>query len=102
MIKEVDVNEASERCNAGAVLIDVRTDEETELGRPEGSLCIPLDDLPEQFGSLDPAAETYLICRSGRRSLYAAEFLEDQGFEKVFNVAGGYLAWSAAKLPKQK
>ena len=43
--------------------------------------------------------QIFVICRSGRRSLKAAEMLESAGFESVYNVEGGMIDWEASGLP---
>jgi rhodanese-related sulfurtransferase len=77
------------------VLVDVR--EEWELGIasvPVSLLHIPLGQLSARLNELDPATETVVMCRSGGRSLQAANFLASKGFAKVHNLTGGILAWS--------
>lgn len=77
------------------VLVDVR--EAWELGVaavPVPVVHIPLGQLAARLKELDPAAETVVICRSGGRSLQAANFLATQGFVNVRNLSGGILAWS--------
>ncbi len=41
----------------------------------------------------------YLLCRSGKRSMRAAQLLEAAGFESVYNIEGGMIAWEASGLP---
>jgi rhodanese-related sulfurtransferase len=48
----------------------------------------------DRIKELSPERETVVICRSGRRSLEVAKFLEQQGFKSVANLTGGILAWS--------
>jgi len=77
------------------VLVDVR--EAWELGVakvPVPVAHIPLGQLTARLKELNPATETVVICRSGGRSLQAANFLARQGFAKVHNLSGGILAWS--------
>jgi len=84
------------RATGGALtLLDVREDWEIKLAPvPTDHLHIPMGQLPERIGELDPAQETVVICRSGARSLQVANFLERRGFGKVANLTGGILAWS--------
>ena len=77
------------------VLIDVREDWEVGVACvPVPFVHIPLGQLAGRLKELDPATETVVICRSGGRSLQAANFLARQGFAKVHNLSGGILAWS--------
>jgi len=77
---------------AGAVVIDVRQPDEYEAGHVPAARLIPLAEVPDRINEL-PVDETILvICRTGARSLAAAEFLDQQQLQAV-NVAGGTLAW---------
>ena len=76
-------------------LLDVREDWEVALAPvPTDTVHIPMGELSDRIGELDPNKETVVICRSGGRSAQVAQFLERQGFRKVFNLSGGILAWS--------
>ena len=70
-------------------LLDVREPWEVALCRMEGSLHIPLAQLPARLGELDPDRPTVVICHHGVRSLHAGAFLERQGFGDVVNLRGG-------------
>ena len=65
----------------GAVILDVRTEGEYVQGHVEGSLNIPLDQLPEELANLPKDRPVIACCRSGSRSGVAAGFLNEQGFE---------------------
>jgi rhodanese-related sulfurtransferase len=76
-------------------LLDVREDWEVALAPvPTETVHIPMGEISDRIGELDPKKETVVICRSGGRSAQVADFLERQGFGKVFNLSGGILAWS--------
>lgn len=74
-------------------LLDVR--EEWELGVASVPLVvhIPMGEVADRLGELDRDREVVVLCRSGRRSLQVANFLQQNGFRAV-NLAGGILAWS--------
>lgn len=74
------------------IIIDVREDEEVATGMIEDALHIPLKSLPLEISNLDKEKNYILVCRSGRRSINAALFMEEQGF-KVSNMVGGMLDW---------
>ncbi|MEZ5040008.1 MAG: rhodanese-like domain-containing protein [Saprospiraceae bacterium] len=83
------------KVDTSAIILDVRTPEETALGIIEGALELNvLDSLfTQQLQALD-TTKTYLVyCRSGRRSLKACEIMIEQGFTHLFNLVGGYTAW---------
>ena len=75
-------------------LLDVREPWEVALCRMEGSLHIPLAQLPARLGELDPDRPTVVICHHGVRSLHAGAFLERQGFGDVVNLRGGIDGWA--------
>jgi len=77
-------------------LIDVREPFEWEIGNlgAQGARLIPLGQLPERADEIDPADEVVLQCRSGARSAHALEFLRAQGYDRLWNLDGGILAWS--------
>lgn len=80
------------------VLLDVRTPEETAQGKIEGAVEINVlaDDFAEKIKALDQD-KTYLVyCRSGRRSLRAIDAMVAVGFTRLYNLEGGFNAWSAA------
>ena len=64
-------------------LLDVREDWETKLAPvPSPHLHIPMGQIDERLGELDPKAETVVICRSGGRSAEVARFLAARGFAR--------------------
>ena len=82
-------------------LLDVREDWEVALAPvPTDTVHIPMGEISNRIGELDPNKETVVICRSGGRSAQVAQFLEGQGFGKVFNLSGGILAWSRVIDPR--
>jgi len=77
------------------VLLDVRTPAETANGIIEGAIEMDYraPDFAEQIKSLDPN-KTYLVyCASGGRSGKTCGMLNEAGFDKVYNLKGGYSAW---------
>jgi rhodanese-related sulfurtransferase len=89
------VTEAHER-PAGALLLDVREDDEWREGHPPGAHHLPLGRLRPEV--LPPGRPVYCICRSGNRSGRAVEALTAAGID-ARNVTGGMQAWVAAGLP---
>ena len=73
----------------GALLVDVRTPGEFMEGHLPGALNLPLDQLQQVAGSLDPQRTVVLYCRSGNRSGHAAQLLEGLGFAEVLDL-GAY------------
>lgn len=96
--------EASEMIinDSSVVLLDVRTPGEYagELGHLEGAILIPVQELAARVGELDAikGKEILVYCRSGRRSLTAADILQQNGHSAI-NVEGGMVEWNELKLP---
>jgi sulfur-carrier protein adenylyltransferase/sulfurtransferase len=80
-------------------VLDVREPHEYQIANL-GAKLIPLNDLPARAGELDKDAEIIIHCKSGGRSQKASEFLAQNGFKKVWNLAGGITAWSNDVDPK--
>jgi adenylyltransferase/sulfurtransferase len=76
------------------VLLDVREAGELALSRLGGETHIPLGQLPQRFGELDPARRTVVLCHHGMRSAQAVSWLRARGFGKLHNLAGGIDAYS--------
>jgi rhodanese-related sulfurtransferase len=72
------------------VLLDVREDRELELAALPGVVHIPLQELPHRaLRELDPDQPLVVVCHHGVRSMAAARFLVERGFEAVWNLTGG-------------
>ncbi|MFC7322121.1 rhodanese-like domain-containing protein [Halobacillus campisalis] len=79
--------------NKDLAIIDVREDEEVAQGMIPTAKHIPLGHVPEEVDNLDSSKEYVMVCRSGKRSMNASEFLNQKGFKKVNNLEGGMLDW---------
>ncbi len=75
-------------------LIDVREQWEHDIASIPGARLIPLGTLGDAIDSIDPKRPVVMYCKSGARSLKAAEDLARSGFERVANLSGGILRWS--------
>ena len=100
-VPEIQVEELKRRLDAGENLfvLDVREPHEYQICNINGHL-IPLGDLPNRVHELDSSREIVAHCRSGVRSAKAVTFLQQAGFKKVHNRAGGILAWADRVDPK--
>ena len=80
--------------NQDIVLIDCREQQEWDDGHIEAAKFLPLSEMEDRFGEIGGKdAKIILQCRSGKRSMRAAEFLEDQGYNDLTNLEGGILGW---------
>jgi adenylyltransferase/sulfurtransferase len=94
-IPQIGPEELKRRQTAGedVFVLDVREPHEYQIANIGGHL-IPLNDLPKRIGELDRGQNIVVHCKSGGRSQKASEFLQQQGFQHVENLAGGITAWS--------
>lgn len=86
-----------------AIIVDVRENNEWQEQHIPNAIHIPLGELSSRLTELDAYKNSAIIaqCRSGKRSLQAAETLKSAGFTKVYNLEGGLNAWQKAGLPTQ-
>ncbi len=75
------------------ILLDVRTKGEYERGSIPGFINIPVDELRERLGELDPAKKIYITCQVGLRGYVASRILCQHGFD-CYNLSGGYRLYS--------
>ena len=103
-IKNENVAKLEELIKSGKyTVINVRTKEEYDAGHIKGALNFDYynDDFEEKIEeALKDKDKPYIVyCRSGMRSLYSAEILEELGYTNVTNMKGGFLAWQSAGKP---
>lgn len=81
-----------------AVLLDVRTPEEYDLGHIEGAENINWydEDFKAKVSAIDRSKTVYVYCKAGGRSAKAAAAMRELGFEHVVNLEGGYDALAAS------
>jgi len=84
-----------------AVLVDVREDKEYQEGHIANAMHIPLSKINDQAQKLDKYKKRPIIayCRTGSRSGSACNRLQKHGFESVYNLRGGLMAWQKDNLP---
>ena len=89
--KTITTNEALELINNGAVIIDVRSEDEYNEGHIKDAINIPLDIID----TIDYDKDTPIIiyCLSGVRSMEAVNILKDKGFTTLYNLDGGLINW---------
>ncbi|MDH4261785.1 MAG: rhodanese-like domain-containing protein [Spirochaetia bacterium] len=102
---EIGMNEfiSAYDSNEKIQLLDVRTPEEYQSGHVPRAVTLPLDELTS--GATVPfekTSEIYVICRSGKRSMAATQYLKSQGYTNVKSISGGTVAWSAQNKPLDK
>lgn len=100
-VRQISVDEARAFLEAtrvsGRTLLDVRQDFEYQEGHLPGAKWIPLPDLNERYREIDPALPVLTYCRSGVRSLAAANLLAGKDLPEVLSLNGGMNAWNGAQ-----
>lgn len=83
-------------------LLDVRTPPEHDSHRLAGATLLPVQELQQRIGELDPEKNWFVYCEHGVRSLSACRFLAAQGFDNVTNISGGIAHWASRGLPFER
>jgi rhodanese-related sulfurtransferase len=84
-----------------ARFIDVREPWELATAHIEGSVAMPMGDVPARaHQELDPDEHLVVLCHLGQRSMNVTVWLRNQGFDQVQSLQGGIDAWSAEVDPK--
>ncbi len=95
-MKEITVQELKSKIDSGAdfQLIDVREDNEREFTNIGGD-HIPMGSVMQQVDKISKDKEVVVYCRSGGRSAQVVNFLQaNHGFDNLYNLKGGILAWA--------
>jgi rhodanese-related sulfurtransferase len=98
MPRQIHPNTLSKKLAAGepVYLLDVREPWEHDLSRLPDSVLIPLGELSERVGEVEPppGAAVVVYCHHGVRSLSGAAILEMNGIPEAYSLSGGIEAWS--------
>jgi phage shock protein E len=78
------------------VVLDVREPYEYEAGHIPGVTLIPMNDVPQRLSEIPTDKTVIVTCRTGNRSSQVTDYLRQQGFDNVHNMAGGIVDWEAA------
>jgi rhodanese-related sulfurtransferase len=97
---ETDVPQVVRDREAGTIqIVDVREPDEWAAGHIPAAVLIPLGHLAFRARELDPNRPVVTVCRSGNRSLTAADLLLKAGFQDVKSMAGGMIVWAGSGHP---
>ena len=98
----LDYNEFKKQVeNTNVQLIDVRTPDEYIMGHIEGAINVDFknDEVFDSFfNDLNKSDTIYLYCRSGNRSKRSADKLISLGFQKIYDLNGGFIEWNLNEL----
>lgn len=100
LAREISVDQAYEMYQAGAFVLDVRTQEEWDEYHAPNTTLIPLDQLSSRLNELPKDQEIVVVCRSGNRSQQARDILVNAGFNAT-SMAGGLKEWYASGYPTE-
>ena len=98
---DINVEEAKYliESNPNLVIVDVRTAEEYESGHIEKAINLSVANPEVLVQSLNPNDEILLYCRTANRSATAMQILRENGYDKVYNMLGGIVAWINMDYP---
>lgn len=101
--REIAPNAALQRQREGALIVDVREDDERAADTIADAVGIPTALLAEQIAShvFQYDREILTLCGTGKRSLLAAQTLRELGYTNILSIAGGITRWRAEGLPVQ-
>ena len=100
--KSLSVQDAAQSISNGAMIVDVREQDEFDQAHLENAILVPLSSVSaEKINELNPANKTILIhCRSGKRSKVAANVLISQGYSgEILELDEGINAWIESEQP---
>ncbi len=80
-------------------IVDVREIPEIAAGKIENAQPMPLASIPMRLSELRSDKKIIMVCRSGARSAQACMFLQQKGFDNVYNLRGGMIGWVRAAKP---
>lgn len=102
-IQEVTVEDVKRSHGSGEnlVLIDTREDSEWAAGHAAGSVHLGKGVIERDIEKQVPDTSTKLVlyCGGGFRSALAADALQKMGYTNVYSLAGGWRAWTQARMP---
>ena len=94
-LPEVTPEQAVALVAEGTLLVDVREQDEWDVGHAPDARLVPLSELTQRVAELPRDTRFLVVCHSGMRSMRATTFLRAEGLDAV-NVTGGMVAWSQA------
>lgn len=81
------------------IILDVRRQDEYDIGHIERAIIIPVDELEDRLDELSKNDELLVYCRTGNRSSRAVNILQSNGFTMIFHMKDGITGWIQAGYP---
>ncbi|WP_229693611.1 rhodanese-like domain-containing protein [Lentzea pudingi] len=97
-VPSVEIADVPAQLPEGAVLLDVREQDEWDAGHAPGALHVPMSEIGARLEEVPNDVQLYVVCRAGGRSARVTQYLNQTGWEAV-NVEGGMQHWEAAGRP---
>ncbi len=100
--RQIDSGQALELMREqDALVVDVREPHEYAAGRIPDARLMPLRQIGNHMDALREQSDRPIIlsCRTGSRSEMVCRFLHENGFDNIYNLAGGLMGWRLANLP---
>jgi rhodanese-related sulfurtransferase len=96
MVRQLTARDLHKRLKEGGelVILDVREPGEISTASLPGTLNIPMREIPGRVDDVPKDKDVVVMCHHGMRSMQVAGFLEQRGFNKLYNLSGGIDAWS--------
>jgi rhodanese-related sulfurtransferase len=100
LIKEIEVTELAQLKENDETIrvIDIRQPAELNAGIIPGAEALPMHIIPLRINEFERDEKLIMVCRSGARSAQACMFMQQQGYDNVFNLRGGMMAWAGSGL----
>ncbi|MDH5368967.1 MAG: rhodanese-like domain-containing protein [Gammaproteobacteria bacterium] len=100
LIKEIEVTELAQLKENGETIrvIDIRQPAELNSGVIPGAEPLPMHIIPLRINEFKRDEKLVMVCRSGARSAQACMFMQQQGYDNVYNLRGGMMAWARSGL----
>ena len=97
-IPPVTVDQVPTPLPPGVTVLDVREPVEWQHGHVDGSVHVPMTEVPDRVGELPADGQVLVVCKVGGRSARVVQYLVHRGIDAV-NLDGGLLEWHAAGRP---
>ena len=99
-INEIEVTELAQLKDSGETIrvIDIRQPAELNSGIIPGAEALPMHIIPLRINEFKRDEKLIMVCRSGARSAQACMYMQQQGYDNVFNLRGGMMAWAGSGL----
>lgn len=92
--KRINIKQAKQLCEQGAVMVDIRDPESYANGHPTGAIHLDNHSLADFIANADLDVPTIVICYHGHSSQSAAAYLHSQDFSDLYSMDGGFEAWA--------